>query len=172
MEGHKNGGAAGGRAVRTRDAAYRKFVSALTDLSKDLAYQIIADGEGAKHVIRVQVVGAKSGPQALTLARAVADSPLVKTAVHGGDPNWGRLTMAAGKCGVAVAESKLKVRIGSEVVYRKGQPVRCDMRKLARQLRLKEVVFGFDLNLGKGAAEVLGCDLSREYITINADYHT
>ena len=165
-------GLSSGRPIRSRDAGYRAFVAALTELSRDLAYQVIRDGEGVEHVIRVTVRGAKSGPQALRLARAVADSPLVKTAVHGADPNWGRLTMAAGKCGVEVREQKLTVRIGPMVVYRNGQPAKADLHKLGRLMRQKEVALTFDLNLGRGACVVLGCDLSRKYISINADYHT
>ena len=80
--------------------------------------------------------------------------------------------MAAGKCGVDIQESKLVIRIGSTVVFRKGGPIRTDLRKLVKLMRQKEVTFVFDLNLGKGKCEVLGCDLSRKYITINADYHT
>jgi glutamate N-acetyltransferase/amino-acid N-acetyltransferase len=165
-------GAAGNPVIKTRGAAYHQFTAALTRLSRDLAYQIIADGEGATRVIRVKVESAKSDPDALKLARAVADSPLVKTAVHGSDPNWGRLTAAAGKCGAAVNPKKLSVWVGDVEVYRNGGPLEFDLGALRQLMRQKEVIFTFKLHLGTGACEFLGCDLTREYITINADYHT
>jgi glutamate N-acetyltransferase/amino-acid N-acetyltransferase len=92
--------------------------------------------------------------------------------VHGGDPNWGRLTMAIGKSGAAVSPGRLTVRIGDVEVYRAGQPTAFNSKKLERLMQKKEVVFTIDLGRGKGRCERLGCDLSREYITINADYHT
>lgn len=164
---------AGHAPIKTKtSAAYRAFVKALTALSQDLAYQIIADGEGVQHVIRVVVNNAKTNDDAIAIGRAVADSPLVKTAVHGGDPNWGRLTMAVGKAGAAVDPAKLTIKIGDATVYRNGQPAKTDTKKLEKLMRAKEVTFTIDLKLGKASTEILGCDLSREYITINADYHT
>lgn len=167
---------ANGRAdhamIRQRDAAYRKFVAALTEVCRDLAYQIIADGEGVEHVIRVAVRRAKTNDDAMKVARSVADSPLVKTAVHGGDPNWGRLTMAVGKSGAAVTADKLTIRIGPVIVYRRGGPADFREADVAALMKKPEVVVTIDLNLGKGRCEFLGCDLSRQYVAINADYHT
>ncbi|MBI1368416.1 MAG: bifunctional glutamate N-acetyltransferase/amino-acid acetyltransferase ArgJ [Planctomycetes bacterium] len=165
-------GLAGHAPIKTRGAAYRKFADALADLCRDLAYQIISDGEGVTRVIRVKVEAAKSPADALKVARTVADSPLVKTAVHGGDPNWGRLTAAAGRSGAAVVANKLRVNIGAIEVYRDGQPTSADLHALGRLMRQPEVVITLALGMGKSRCEFLGCDLSREYITINADYHT
>ncbi|MHC4995277.1 MAG: bifunctional ornithine acetyltransferase/N-acetylglutamate synthase, partial [Planctomycetota bacterium] len=166
-------GLAGHAPIKSKNStAYRTFGKALTLVCQDLAYQIIADGEGVEHVIRVIVKGAKNDKDAVRIGRAVADSPLVKTAVHGGDPNWGRLTMAVGKSGAAVEAKKLTVKIGDVPVYRKGRPVKADLKQLEKLMRAQEVTFTIDLALGKASTEVLGCDLSREYITINADYHT
>ncbi len=165
-------GAAGHAPIKKRDADYARFVEALTALCRDLAYQIVADGEGVEHVLRVRVSGARSAPDALRVARAVADSPLVKTAVHGGDPNWGRLTMAAGKSGALVRADKLIVKIGSIMVYKYGTPANADLKKLEALMKKSEVLLSFDLGLGRGTCEFLGCDLSRDYIRINADYTT
>jgi len=158
--------------IRKRDANYKRFVGALTDLCRDLAFQIVGDGEGAEHVIRVRVEKARSDADALRVARAVADSPLVKTAVHGGDPNWGRITSAAGRAGAAIVPAKLSVKLGDTTVYRNGRPTDADVAALEAIMAQEEVVITLRVNLGKGACEFLGCDLSREYITINADYHT
>jgi len=165
-------GKAGNTAINKRGGNYKKFVEALTDLCQDLAYQIISDGEGVTRVIRVIVESAKNDDEALAAARSVADSPLVKTAVHGSDPNWGRITAAVGKAGVAVEAKKLIVLIGETEVYTAGTPTDADPAALRQLMRQKEVVITVRLNQGKGRCEFLGCDLTREYITINADYHT
>lgn len=165
-------GRAGGRTIAARGKLYTQFVAALTELCRDLAYQVIADGEGATKVIRVVVRGAGTEPDAVRIARAIAESPLVKSAVHGGDPNWGRLTMAIGKSGAAINPAKLAVSIGDIEVYRHGQPTRADLPKLQKLMRRKEVVVTITAGAGRGATEFLGCDLSREYVAINADYRT
>jgi glutamate N-acetyltransferase/amino-acid N-acetyltransferase len=160
------------RITSTAAPGYAKFAAALCDLCRDLAYQVISDGEGAEHVIRVTVDGAKSQPDALRVARAVADSPLVKCAVHGADPNWGRIAAAAGRSGAKVDSERLVIRIGKTAVYRKSGPAKFSEAALSRVMKQPEVHIRVDLGLGKGHAEVLGCDLSREYVAINADYHT
>ena len=165
-------GKAGHRTILGAGKLYRQFVEALTDLSRDLAYQVIADGEGATRVIRVKVESARSQADAVKIARSIAESPLVKSAVHGGDPNWGRLTMAVGKSGAKVDAGKLALSIGPIEVYRHGQPTRADLPALENLMRQKEVNIGVKVGLGRASTEFLGCDLSREYVTINADYHT
>jgi glutamate N-acetyltransferase/amino-acid N-acetyltransferase len=165
-------GQAGNRPIRKVGEAYEAFTEALTELCQDLAYQIIADGEGVNHVTRVRVVGAATQRGAVKVARTVADSPLVKTAVHGHDPNWGRIAAAAGRSGAKVSPGKLAIRIGGISVYKAGQPVRFDERTVSDRMARAEVLIDIDLGLGDGECEVLGCDLSREYITINADYTT
>ncbi len=166
-------GLAGHRRIDSTGApGYGPFAEALTALCKDLAYQVIADGEGAEHVIRVTVTGAKSKAEALRAARTIADSPLVKTAVHGADPNWGRIAAAAGRSGAAVDPAKMTIRIGRTTVYRQAGPAKFDPHAVSKTMRRSEVPIAVSLGLGKARAEVLGCDLGREYVTINADYHT
>ncbi len=166
-------GLAGNASINsTTSAAFRAFAAALADLSRDLSYQIVKDGEGATRVIRVRVTGAKSDSDALKIARAVADSPLVKTAAHGGDPNWGRIVTAAGYAGAAVNPLKLSLKLGPVAVFQRGEPVKFDLPKVQQIVAAKEVLYDLSIGLGKARTEVLTCDLSRDYIAINADYHT
>lgn len=165
-------GLAGNPTIKTKNKDYRLFAEALTELCQDLAYKIIADGEGVNTVIRVTIEGAKTDKDALAFARAVADSPLVKTAVHGHDPNWGRIAAALGKTTAPLNLDKLTISIGSATVLKDGQPVKFNAAKISKELAQSEV--GITCHIGKGKARCvfLGCDLSRRYITINADYHT
>lgn len=180
-----------------------RFTAALTQLCRDLAYQIVKDGEGATKVFRVRVVGAKNQLDADRVAKAVADSPLVKTAVHGSDPNWGRVITAVGYSGAAVQPDKLSLFIAPAVsvttrlrpqqeieisdayrkhaskngvcVYHQDTPVLLNVRAARRLSKImvgEEIVFMLDLGLGDAVTEWLGCDLSRDYVTINADYTT
>jgi len=165
-------GAADAPPITTRGKAYRAFADALREVCVELAYKIIADGEGMTKIMRVIVERAKSADDAVKVARAIVDSPLVKTAVHGGDPNWGRITMAVGKSGAAVKPEKLAVSIGPIVVYRAGAPTNADLPTVETLMRQSEVAITVDMGLGKHRCEYLGCDLSRDYITINADYST
>ncbi|MFW6059524.1 MAG: bifunctional glutamate N-acetyltransferase/amino-acid acetyltransferase ArgJ [Phycisphaeraceae bacterium] len=171
-------GAAGNASINDGGEAYNAFADALTDLCRDLAYQVVKDGEGATRVFRVRITGARSEREADRVAQAIVNSPLVKTAVHGADANWGRIVTAAGYSGVALRPTKLSLHIGADnpiCVFAQGMPTalrRAELRRLATLMRKKEVTF--QLELGRGAAQVewLGCDLSREYVTINADYTT
>ncbi len=166
-------GQAGNPMIRRKDSPdYRRFAEALADLSCDLAYQIIADGEGATRVIRIEVTGAASADDAHQAARSVADSPLVKTAVHGADPNWGRLAMAVGKSSAKVDPERLVISIGRIRVFNRGRPTRFDAEAASDQMQADPVVLRVNLGLGAGQCAVLTCDLSRQYIAINADYHT
>lgn len=168
-------GAAKNRTITQPGKALDAFTAALTDLCRDLAYQVIQDGEGATKVFRVQICGARSEKDADKVGRAVVDSPLVKTAVHGGDPNWGRLAMAVGKSGAAFDPAALRIAIGDTAVYEHEVPLDLTPARekaLEQVMAKKEITFRIDLGKGEAAAEWLGCDLSREYITINADYTT
>lgn len=171
-------GDAGNKPIAASGKSWQVFVEALTDLCADMAYQIVKDGEGATKVFRVRVVGARNEKDADRVGRAVVDSPLVKTAVHGGDPNWGRITTAAGYSGAKVVAEKMSLYIGHDrdvCVFEKGVPVaqgKMSQRKLVKLMKQKEIVFTLDLGLGKTSVEWLGCDLSRQYIAINADYTT
>ncbi len=151
------------------------LLGALTEVCQKLAEAIIQDGEGATKTFAVEVTGALSEKDADKVGRAVTDSPLVKCAVHGGDPNWGRLAMAVGKSGAKLDPAKLVIRIGKTDVFRDEVPIKFTPaveKKLEAVMAKPRITFGVDLGLGDHAATWLGCDLSREYITINADYTT
>ncbi len=170
-------GAAGGRTIR-KGKSLDAFGDALSKACQSLAYQIVRDGEGATRVFRVKVVNAKSVRDADRIGKTVIDSPLVKTAVHGRDPNWGRIVTAAANSGAALKPANLSLTIGAPhgvCVFKAGQPVAlsaADARKLDRSMQPKEVVFTLDLGLGDASADWLGCDLSKEYVRINAEYTT
>ncbi|MAX26863.1 MAG: bifunctional ornithine acetyltransferase/N-acetylglutamate synthase [Phycisphaeraceae bacterium] len=168
-------GQAGNRIINKPGKNLALFEEALTQLCKDLAYQIVKDGEGATRVYRAQVSGAVSLKDANLIGKTIANSPLVKTAVHGCDPNWGRLVMAVGRSGAKVKPEKLDIAIGGTLLCNGGQPTqltKAQLNKVEKHMKTKEVILSVNLNLGKGESEWLGCDLSREYITINADYTT
>ncbi|MEX0774399.1 MAG: bifunctional glutamate N-acetyltransferase/amino-acid acetyltransferase ArgJ [Phycisphaeraceae bacterium] len=164
--------------IRTSGKDYARFRDALLALCKDLAYQVVKDGEGATRVYRVTVVNAASTREADAVGKAIVDSPLVKCAVHGGDPNWGRITTAAGYAGQSIDPERMSLYIGPKrkvCVFRKGQPTQAGQSptpQLAQLMTEKEVQFTIDLGMGTAGAEWLGCDLSREYVRINADYTT
>ncbi|MEM6855870.1 MAG: bifunctional glutamate N-acetyltransferase/amino-acid acetyltransferase ArgJ [Planctomycetota bacterium] len=168
-------GLAGNRAIATPGKHFNTFTEALTDLCRDLCEQLIWDGEGVTRIMRVRVNGAASVKDADRVGRSVVDSPLVKTALHGADPNWGRIAMAAGKSEAKLHKNKLSIAIAGHDIYTQGQPTKLGLNppaKLAQAMAAKEVVIDLDLGLGDASAEWLGCDLSREYIHINADYTT
>jgi glutamate N-acetyltransferase/amino-acid N-acetyltransferase len=138
-----------------------------------LTRQIARDGEGAETLIEVTVDGARDAAQAKTVAKAIVNSPLVKTAVHGADPNWGRVAMAVGKCSQYddIDQERVVIRFGAQEVY----PSRVDDAGLARlsdYMRGDEVLIHVTLNTGTEAATVWGCDLTDGYVRINADYTT
>jgi len=137
-----------------------------------LAKSIAGDGEGASKLIEVTVSGAPSVAEARLAARTVVSSPLVKAAVHGSDPNWGRIIVAVGRSGVEVVESKIDLYIGDIPVVKAGSPVLFSKRRVAEALSGSEVVISLQLNLGTATATAWGCDLSEEYVTINSQYMT
>ncbi len=162
-------GAAGGGMLSGR--ALDAFGEGLEAVCRRLAERIAADGEGAEHRIDVSVSGARSDREARQVARTVASSSLVKTAVHGADPNWGRIAAAAGRAGARFDPERLVVRIGPITVY-DGAPVDFDERAASRALRRSVVGIGLDLGLGDGSGMAWGCDLSAEYVVINSEYRT
>lgn len=162
-------GAAGGRRLGGRSLAV--FEEGLETVCRSLAQQIAADGEGARHRIDVHVSGARTDAEARVAARAVASSNLVKSAVHGGDPNWGRIAAAAGRSGARLDPDRLRVRIGPIIVY-DAAPIDFDERAASRHLRRQVVDIDLDLGLGEGDGEAWGCDLSAEYVAINSEYRT
>lgn len=154
-------------------AGYKRFFAALQDVCNELAYQIAADGEGATRVIEVSVRHAATATDAHEVARLVAVSPLVRTAVHGGDPNWGRIVQSIGMSKAKFDAERIVVKICGQVVFRSGRPVdKADLRKLSKDMRSGDVPIEIDLRAGKADDRVLTCDLTKGYITINADYHT
>ena len=139
----------------------------------DLTKQIARDGEGAQTLIEVVVTGARDDEQAKRVAKTIVNSPLVKTAVHGADPNWGRVAMAIGKCSndTDIDQEQVAIRFGDTEVY----PSRVDdggLAELSIYMRGENVEIGADLGIGDGAATVWGCDLTDGYVRINADYTT
>ena len=151
---------------------YGKFAAALDEVCAELARAIATDGEGATKLIGVTVLGGRTDREAEIAAKSVANSPLFKCAVHGCDPNWGRIAMALGKSSAKVVAEKLTIRIGPTLVFKCGTPTKFNARRVSKYLASDEVEVVCDLRLGKGRFTALTCDLSKDYITINADYHT
>jgi len=150
----------------------KSFAAALAEVTQSLAYQIAADGEGATKVVTVKVTGAKSPADAKLMARAIANSLLVKCAMHGNDPNWGRIVSAAGLAGAPFDLDKATLTLQGTTVFDKGAPSKIDAVAVSEALKAKEVKVDLACKLGKSEATVWTCDLSKEYVTINADYHT
>jgi glutamate N-acetyltransferase/amino-acid N-acetyltransferase len=148
------------------------FQRALNQLCIHLAKSIARDGEGATKLIEMTVKGAPSVAAARLAARTVVSSPLVKSAVHGNDPNWGRVLAAVGRSGVEVVEAKIELSIGNVCLLRGGQPLPFDQKEVVGILDNNEVAIVLDLNLGSASATAWGCDLSEEYVTINSQYTT
>ncbi len=165
-------GLAGNRPITSQCPRYRKFAKALAELCDDLARQMAHDGEGVTRIFKVVINGAATKAQAAKAARAVADYPLVKCAVHGGDPNWGRIICAAGSAGVKLNPDKLSCKLDDITVFKNGAPRKFDAAKASRVVSQKEHRITVDLGAGKESDFCYGCDLSAEYVSINADYHT
>jgi glutamate N-acetyltransferase / amino-acid N-acetyltransferase len=152
----------------------RTFEEALMEVCEYLAREIARNGEGATKLLTVQVNGARHTRQAKRVAKAVVNSPLVKTAVYGCDPNWGRVVMAVGKCADErdIEPNRVTIRFGSYPVFQLGSPVECDLEVLRRYLGQSEVEIGVELGIGSASARVWGCDLTEGYIKENAYYTT
>ena len=165
-------GASETKLIHKVGTEYHAFVEALKGVSLDLAQDVIRDGEGATKFVTVTVQGARKDAEALLAAKAIAHSPLVKTAIFGADPNWGRILTAVGYSGAVVDEFKVKVSIGGYTLY-DGSPRKGWSRaKLKRILQQKNVTILVDLKLGKGKTTVYTCDLTDGYIEINGRYTT
>jgi glutamate N-acetyltransferase/amino-acid N-acetyltransferase len=149
-----------------------KFAAALDDVSRSLAWQIAADGEGATKVVQIDVRNAPRESDAKSIARGIANSPLVKCAMHGNDPNWGRIVSAAGYSSVRFDPDKSVLRLQGTTVFRRGRPVPFDATALSKTLAADRVLVDLDCGAGTASATVYTCDLSSEYVHINADYHT
>lgn len=165
--------AATGRAgrLRTADAA-RAFAAALAEVCAELARSIVRDGEGARRLAEIRVRGASDAAAAARVARAIGNSPLVKTAIYGGDPNWGRIAAAAGACGVPMREEDLTVSIGGVAMFEAGRPRPEREDAAAAAMAGHEVLIEVVVGAGAGQARVWASDLGHEYVTCNADYRT
>jgi len=164
----------GASGVTIGDAkSLRLLRDAVTSLCQELAYRIVQDAEGGTKVAHISVKGAKSPAQAEVAARAVGTSPLVKTALFGCDPNWGRIIAALGRSGADFEPEAVELRIGGVLVFEKGQPAPEDLDALlAPSMRHQDVEIELDLHAGHGAFTLLASDLSKRYVEINADYRT
>jgi glutamate N-acetyltransferase/amino-acid N-acetyltransferase len=162
----------GASGVKVRGRDLDAFKGTVRGLCESLAREIVADGEGVTRVFEVMVRGAASDDDAKRAARTITTSNLVKTAIHGADPNWGRILAAAGRSGATVDAGRATVRIGEVVVFASGAPRAFDAEKVRGIFSQPQVWIEVELGLGSGKAHAWGTDLSAEYVRINADYTT
>jgi glutamate N-acetyltransferase/amino-acid N-acetyltransferase len=165
-------GLAGNRPIVSQCPRYKKFAKVLGLLCDDLARQMALDAEGATRMFKVVVKGAATKADAAKACRAVADYPLVKCAVNGGDPNWGRIICAVGSAPVKINPDKLSCRLDNVTVFQNGSPRKFDKKKASKVVSQTEHTITVDLGVGKVSDFCYGCDLSAGYVKINADYHT
>jgi glutamate N-acetyltransferase/amino-acid N-acetyltransferase len=165
-------GMTGGRPITADSRQAGVFQEALDKVCIYLAQALARDAEGATKLIEVDVSGAASLGDARRAARTIVSSSLVKAAVHGSDPNWGRVLAAAGRSGVALESGKLELHIGVTRLVQNGSPVPYDKKEVVGHLSGKEVSIKLDMHLGNAEATAWGCDLSEEYVKINAEYTT
>ena len=154
------------------ETLYGEFVGGLRAVCLELALGIVRGGEGATKLVTVTVTGAASKADARRAAKAIANSLLVKTAIHGGDPNWGRLIAVAGRAGVEFELGRAAVSIGSTVLFKNGRPHDECAAQAAAYMKGKDIAVGVNLGAGSASSTVWTCDLSAEYVRINADYRT
>jgi glutamate N-acetyltransferase/amino-acid N-acetyltransferase len=160
-----------GQNISIGDKAVQKFEVALKRLCLNLAKQIVVDGEGAKKFITINIINAKSLGSAKNIAFSIANSPLVKTAVAGEDPNWGRIVMGIGKSGEIIDQKKLKIKLGDFVVAENGKiSDNYDEQKLKDYMKWDSIEIEVNLKLGNDAFKCYTCDFTHDYIDINADY--
>jgi glutamate N-acetyltransferase/amino-acid N-acetyltransferase len=165
--------ASGASAVAIDERNYDTFVDALRVVSQELALGIVRGGEGATKLIAITVRDAASSDDARRIARTIANSPLVKTAVHGADPNWGRIVASAGRSGVMFDVDRTTVRVGGVLLFENGLPHDDAAPKAAEHLKGKEITIDVNVGSGKGGdATIWTCDLSAEYVRINGEYRT
>ena len=162
----------GASGVQLRGDDLKTFASAVRGLCEMLAREILADGEGVTKVFEVRVSGAASADDARRAARTITTSNLVKTAIHGADPNWGRILAAAGRSGAKVDQNKASVHIADVAVFAQGSPRPFDGGAIRRVFEQKDITIGVDLGVGAASARAWGTDLSAEYVRINAEYTT
>ncbi len=153
------------------DPVIQKFETSLKSVCLNLAKQIVVDGEGAKKFLTIKIVNAKSFTSAKKIAFSVANSPLVKTAVAGEDPNWGRVVMGIGKSGEKIDKNKISIKFGEFVLAENGSPVEnIDLQKIREYMKWDSIKIEINLNAGSETFECFTCDFTHDYIDINADY--
>ena len=164
-------GATGGGSLTGDDLT--AFGRALNDLCAELARAIPADGEGASHLITIEVGGCPTREAALQIARTIANSPLVKTAITGADPNWGRIVSAAGYAGVPFDPDGVSLHLNGHLLYQGGTPVDFDAKTVSDSIRnSRDTSIQLQLNEGSARGRFWTTDLTAEYVRLNADYHT
>lgn len=165
-------GQSGARKITTEGPAFALFTAALEKVCRQLALAIVADGEGAQRVIEIEVRGAPSPRAADQVARTIANSPLVKTALAGADPNWGRILAAAGRAGVAFDFERVDIRLAGIPVCRRGREHPFNERAAHRRMLARFVPILVDLHAGRSSARIWTCDFTGDYVSINASYRT
>jgi glutamate N-acetyltransferase/amino-acid N-acetyltransferase len=162
----------GASGVQLTGDALQPFEQGLYQVCEYLAKRIVKDGEGASRIFEVRVSGAADADAARRIARAIAESQLVKTAVHGGDPNWGRIIAAAGRAGAPIDVSRARLHLQNTLVFENGRPTEYDERALVEAMQTDEVTIALTLSDGDGEAHFWSSDLTAEYVQINAHYRT
>lgn len=165
-------GQSGAPVIAAGSAAYKTFCATLEKVCAALAYAIVEDGEGAQRVIEIEVRGAPSDEAARQIGQTIATSPLVKTAFAGGDPNWGRILAAAGRSGVKFDYERADIWLAGILVCKRGREHKFSERIASRKMQAKHVPVVIDLGSGKGKARIWTCDMTQEYVHINASYRT
>ena len=165
-------GSAGNRPIKKNTQVYYKFLNALKFVSEELAKKIVLDGEGATKFVEVKVKGAKDEKSAEKVAKHVADSSLVKTMIAGGDPNWGRVAASIGSSGAELKISKVDVYFGKILVMKNGAGTNASRKKLLNLFKRKHIEITINLRSGVAQAKVWTCDLTEDYVKINAEYET
>jgi glutamate N-acetyltransferase / amino-acid N-acetyltransferase len=164
---------ANGTGPKLQGEALREFELEAIAVCVDLAQEIARDAEGASHFVTIDVEGLRNDAEARKIAKAVADSPLVKTALFGGDPNWGRIVSAAGYAGVDFAETQLSLWLGDFLLYQAGSPLPFDAATVSAFIKNhRDLTLRLVFTLGKGRCTFYTCDLTEEYVHLNADYTT
>jgi glutamate N-acetyltransferase/amino-acid N-acetyltransferase len=163
---------ASGRAGNAQDTDLAGFQRALNAVCRELAWMIVRDGEGATRVMELEVRGARNDREARLAAHAIATSPLVKTALHGGDPNWGRILAAVGRSGARFSVKRVSLAAGPVTLVRNGDPAEYREKDAARVFARERVPITVDLGSGSARALILSSDLGHDYVTLNADYRS
>ncbi|MSQ95021.1 MAG: bifunctional glutamate N-acetyltransferase/amino-acid acetyltransferase ArgJ [Gemmataceae bacterium] len=164
---------ANGAGPKLKGKALEQFRQAAIEVCAELARDMAADAEGASHLVTIHVEGTRTGAEARTIAKTVAESVLVKTAIFGADPNWGRIVSAAGYAGVPFAESQLSLTLGDFLLYDKGTPLPFDAAAVSSYMKAnRELTMRLTFTLGGGRCTFYTCDLTYDYVRLNADYTT